>query len=319
VFEGTDCNSTLSSLGYADGNPFTTCSGTSPAGIELCGLTPGVTYFFWVGPYYSSTFGDIPVFAEAIIYPETGTTVPTDVCQDNASVDLFTAITGNVSTNGQWYMDAASSGNEVTSPISAVGANLGATAFFYVDAEACLADTVETEITVFGLPQVGTASPIGAGCNYGPVNLYDGLSGVVDLGGTWYDDASTDLGSGLITFDGEAAGAYNYHYVVDNGVCAADTSTVIVSVVDCAGLSDEDFTFEVYPNPVAGLLSIRNFVMESNLSISIVDLQGKTVISMPVLDDSGQIEIDMESLENGVYIVRLVSDSYIKETRVVKQ
>ncbi|MEZ4921544.1 MAG: T9SS type A sorting domain-containing protein [Crocinitomicaceae bacterium] len=315
VFEGTDCNATLTSVGYADGNPFTVCNGSGPAGIVLCDLTPGNQYYFWVGPYSAGTFGVIPVFAEAIVYPETGTAVPTDVCEDNASLDLFTSISGNVSTDGQWYVTAVSAGNAIPSTVSVVGVDGGTYNFFYVDNNVCFADTVQTSVTVFEQPLVGTASPIDAGCNYGDVNLFDGLSGVIDLSGTWYDDSSNPLSGGSYSFNGEAAGTYNFHFIVDNGVCAADTSTVPVTVEDCTGIDENEISLGVYPNPTMDVVTISG--INSNGVISVLDVQGNIILTNNVTT-SEILKIDLSEFESGMYILRFTTENNITETRIVK-
>ncbi|MEO9532381.1 MAG: fibronectin type III domain-containing protein [Crocinitomicaceae bacterium] len=303
----------------ATGNPFVGCSGTfDPAGINLCGLVPGDTYYLAIGSETDGVTGTFPLTLTELPAFDAGTAVPTDVCEDNSAFDLFTTITGNLTTTGQWYNPVAAPGNEFASLINIVGAPAGTYTFDYVHTELCGADTVSTSITVIETPNVGVGSTLSAGCNYNSVALTDGLSGTVDFGGTWYDESGNDLGTALVTYDGEPAGSYDYYYVVDNGVCAADTATVTVDVIDCASITENTLVLDVYPNPVKDILTIQLVNVDANASVELYNLQG-SLVSAPIAVNNSTVNVSMAAFADGVYILKVTSNGATQEVRVVKQ
>jgi hypothetical protein len=101
---------------------------------------------------------------------------------------------------------------------------------------------------------------------------------------------------------------------------SADPSTALAKVygrfthnvtTSCTASLSEDFDFEfsMYPNPANNQLNFK--VDESNLSIQIIDLLGKTIVSKKTLVSNQSI--DLNNLNNGVYFV-----SVLKDGRVVK-
>jgi len=320
VYEGTDCSDfgTLNLVDGATGNPFASCPGTfDPAGINLCGLTPGNMYYLVIGSEADGDVGTFPLTLTELPAIEAGTAMPIDVCEDETALDLFTSISGNLTTTGTWYNPIAAPGNELPSTISVVGVPAGTYPLFYVHEEICGSDTVETSMTIVNLPNVGMGGTIDAGCNYESVSLADGLSGTIDFGGTWYDDGGNALSSSLVTFNMEPAGSYDYHYVVDNGVCAADSATVTVTVIDCASLNENDIQVAVYPNPTQNSVSV-NLNSGIQAKIELLDLSGKLMIS-PVISNGDIIDFDLTNFADGIYIIKVTSEDSVREVRIVKQ
>ncbi len=321
VYEATDCSDfgTFTLVDGATGNPFGSCAGTfDPAGMNLCGLTPGNTYYLTIGSETDGVTGTFPLTLTELPAVEAGTAVPTDICEDNAALDLFTLISGNETTTGQWYLTEAMAGNELPPLVSVVGLPAGLYEFEYVQVEICGTDTATTSITVVELPNVGVGSTIDAGCNYNSVSLADGLSGTIDFGGTWYDESSNTLTSSLVTYDGEPAGSYDYYYVVDNGVCAADTATVTVDVIDCASIGENTMGLNVYPNPVQDVLTINLSNVSASATVQLFDLQG-SFVSAPIAINSTSVNVNMADYADGVYILKVTSNGATEEVRVVKQ
>jgi len=320
VFTTTDCSDfgTFTSIVATNSNPFTTCNGVDPAGVNLCGLTPGAKYYLAIGSEVDGVTGIFPLTLTELPAINAGTATPADACEADAAFDLFNSISGNLTTTGTWYNPTVAPGNEIPSTISAVGVPVGTYPMFYVHEEICGSDTVETSITVVAAPNVGTGSTVDAGCNFNSVALTDGLSGTIDLGGTWYDDAGNPLTGSLVTFNGEPAGNYDYHYVVDNGVCAADSSTVTVTIIDCVGLEENNLVMNVYPNPVHDQLNIQMTNYTATTTIEVYDLAGKRMNGVYTV--SGNIiKLDVEDYADGVYLLKLTSEGITQEIRVVKQ
>ena len=319
VYESTDCSDfgTFTLVDGATGNPFAICSGIDPAGINLCGLTPDDVYYLAIGSQTDGSTGIFPLTLTELPAINAGTAVPVDVCEDNATFDLFTIITGNLTNTGQWYSPVANAANELTSSLSVVGFPAGTYTYDYVHTEICDSDTVSSSITVIPLPNMGIGGAIDAGCNYGPVSLSDGLSGTIDLGGTWYDEDGTELPGSLIVYDMEPAGSYDYFYVLDNGVCDADSSVVTVTIEDCTGFEENPVVLSIYPNPVNVNLTINLINVDPNAKAELYTIQGSLVLA-PTTNTNSKIELNMSNIASGIYILKVTANSFTQELRVVK-
>jgi hypothetical protein len=90
------------------------------------------------------------------------------------------------------------------------------------------------------------------------------------------------------------------------------------SVVRCVTGQLQRVDFNIYPNPVNQVLSIDiNPWSVDQYSFNIIDLNGKTLYSSPVITSSSKY--DLSSLKEGVYFIALKSDGVvIKQQKLVK-
>ncbi len=70
-----------------------------------------------------------------------------------------------------------------------------------------------------------------------------------------------------------------------------------------------------YPNPSKGIIHFDFLELDSFETIHITNIKGQTVLQFPVDKFKNEVELDISSLENGVYFVRVVS---LTETRIHK-
>ena len=73
------------------------------------------------------------------------------------------------------------------------------------------------------------------------------------------------------------------------------------------GLTSEFFTdFNIYPNPTSDIINIDyDKILSDNLSMSIIDMNGKRVLSQSLeRSENGKIEIDLSSYQSGQYILK---------------
>jgi hypothetical protein len=325
---------TLLAANSGSGLTVSTVPGTAGSEAVICtGLVAGQDYYVMVdgftydpsgwgfgGPSlpFSGPFGisvsDIPT-------PEAGTSLGAAICENTGSFDLFQTITGNSSTNGQWYNPDVQPGNEVDAILDFTGIPAGTYDFFYVDGTVCGTDEVMTSVTVQEGPDAGSDGFLTT-CNTADIWLVTQLQGNPQMGGTWTDDDNTGgLHNGLFIAMGVAPGTYDFTYTVSGGAACPDaTSTVSITLADCLGMEETGSnTLSVYPNPVVDVLTLQNLSIEGNAVIEVLDIQGKVISSVQVNGVYGNYELNMKNLERGVYVVRLTGENLKQEVRVVKQ
>jgi PKD repeat protein len=84
-----------------------------------------------------------------------------------------------------------------------------------------------------------------------------------------------------------------------------DVQPIGISELDLDGL------IKVYPNPTYGLLNIENATGE-NITLSIYTLTGQQLIESRT--SAGTSQINLESLEAGIYFVRYITESQAVKT-----
>ncbi len=261
----------------------------------------------------------IDQFCIDICTPDAGTDGTTDACRLDNSLDLNTVITQG-ETNGVWEFNAN------PGIVSGSDLNLGLLPdgtydFEYIVTTACTMDTTVATVTVHPASSAGNDGTIDDNCtNWSSINLTDGLSGTLDLGGSWTNvSGEGDLAGSLWTpSETTVAGSYDFHYVVSNGFCPNDTSVVTVTLISCLGVDgNETVHISVYPNPVTDVLTIQNLSIETGV-IEVLDVQGKVVSAVQVNGVYGNYALDMNNVQRGMYIVRITTETSIQEVRVVK-
>lgn len=254
---------------------------------------------------------------------DAGTAVAGTICTNDAN-NLFDALTGYTDGgNGVWYYPNATNPTQsftaTDSTMFLTGLVEGADYNFeYVVTNGCSYDTVAVVYNWSSIPDAGGDGVVTT-CPNTDVVLIQELIGAVTFGGTWSDDDATgNLVNGIFYPYAVTPGVYSFTYTVDNGACA-DDATVLVTVSGCVGIEENTISLEVYPNPVKDILTITNINMNTNFTVDIMDIQGKVVYTESYSGYNGNLEMNMNTVEDGVYIVRLTSEDSIQEVRVVKQ
>jgi streptogramin lyase len=83
--------------------------------------------------------------------------------------------------------------------------------------------------------------------------------------------------------------------------------------------SDKSHPIAVYPNPVSSVATIRLDAPVKNLEVTLTDVSGKIVLSVPAQTSQNEIVIDLSQLQNGVYFCRLQADRFNETIKIVKQ
>jgi hypothetical protein len=217
------------------------------------------------------------------------------------SVDLFDGITG-YDTGGTWEETIPTFG-VFGSTWNTSGVAFQVFDFLYIVEEGCLSDTATASIHVFGPSSAGTDGTLNV-CRLETINLLSGLSGNVDLGGTWYNPSNQPLVGNVIT--------------TSNIPGPQDTSNVLVIVSDCvAGLNELTSTsVAVHPNPSNGSFIVTFSHETSGLNAKIVDMNGREVPAS-INWSNNAASVDMLSAEKGVYFLQLAGDNERLTLKVV--
>lgn len=254
-----------------------------------------------------------------ICTPAAGTDGSVNVCRLDSTLNLNSVITQGES-NGVWSFSpnpSAINGSDLT--VTAIPD--GAFSAQYVVTTACTSDTTNANFTIFPASRAGTDGVLNV-CRNQQLNLLSGLSGIIDLGGTWYNPSNTALASGQIN-SGNLPGQFNYYYIAGNGVCPNDTSNIVLNVsATCNALGLEEFVFSgitIYPNPNNGVFTIANSTSDQNYSYEVADLNGRIIKAAKDVNGLTTAEVDLSKVENGIYMVRIFNANGEKMERIVKQ
>ena len=227
----------------------------------------------------------------------------------NGSIDL-TVSGGSSPYTYDWDNDGTGD-NDDTEDLSSLGA--GMYNVTVTDASSCQAIL---SVSVSEPSQIALSAAVTneiAGQNDGAINLtvtggtppytYDW-----DNDGTGDNDDTEDL-SGLST------GPYAVVVTDANGCTATLTDTVGVNTSGIDELAKLNFT--LYPNPSAGLVTIKFEQLPSNGVINVMTTDGKNILTKSVNNEV--MDIDLSSVAKGVYIIEIVSEENRIPTRVIIQ
>lgn len=283
--------------------------------FTVCGLTPGATYYllFDSGSTFSS--GGFSLMINSLSISAGTSSNVVDVCSGDV-VDLYDGITG-YDAGGTWYETIPTFGLS-GSTFNTAGVGFITFDFEYVVQNGCLADTSISQVHVFGPSNAGNDGTMTA-CKSEIINLLSGLSGNVDMGGTWYDPMNQPL-PGFMTIASAIPGSFNYDYIASNGVCPDDTANIVVNVLDCvAGLNElEISTVGIYPNPTSGILYISNEGSEESFSYELLDIEGRLISRNEfAITPSSVTELDLRGKMTGMYMIRVYNADSEKVFRVL--
>lgn len=80
-----------------------------------------------------------------------------------------------------------------------------------------------------------------------------------------------------------------------------------------------DNTISIYPNPSTSIITIEGLDNKSSFKLKVVDLTGKTVISKKPDQSSNQLlQIDISTLQNGIYTLELENESTKLTKKLIK-
>jgi hypothetical protein len=140
---------------------------------------------------------------------------------------------------------------------------------------------------------------------------------------TWIigNEIYTDIDSLLYLFTD--TGIFEVTLIAE-GINCVDTISQTVhvfnsnpAVTNFKTITNTDLKLVVYPNPAKEKLYVKGQIMKGQ-NIIIQDISGRTVIERTFAKNSALETIDIEDLPNGIFMVKIVGDNMIYQTRVIK-
>ena len=136
----------------------------------------------------------------------------------------------------------------------------------------------------------------------------------------WFDDNDSaeqtgDVGNGNILLDvtGLENGEHSVSIYLEGSTVTAPQTYVFMN--NLAVDENESGSLVVYPNPAKDRLTVES--EEVIRQCEIYDITGQLVKTLE--NDSERMEISVEALPAGTYLVKLVTDSYTQTRRFVKK
>lgn len=139
------------------------------------------------------------------------------------------------------------------------------------------------------------------------------------FGYQWYMNGSPISGANGQTYTVTANGTY-YVEVFNNLGCSTVSTVITVNDVGITE-NDSDLFVDVYPNPVAGQLTV-SFTMhsESRLKVTLLNIAGQAIYSEENNHFSGTYrkEIDLGNSASGIYTLQIITDQGVVNKKIVK-
>ena len=317
VYAATDCAITGSFTLQAANDDDLDGANAAP-NFTICGLNAGDTYYL-LHDAFNNTAGNYAISISEIDLNAGVEGELIKVCYGD-TVNLFDGI-ANYQLGGTWTQTIPTLGLQGSDFIT-TGL---ATVFFeftYALVDGCASDDVNAYVNVYPASSAGDNGTFTV-CKNEPFNLLAGLGGTVDMGGYWLDPSNNQLGGNIDTAS-NIPGNFNYDYIVTNGVCPADTSTVLV-VVDgscdfTAGIETLAGSFVVYPNPTSDALFVDNSMGLIIDKIELIDMSGRVVMSAEKGSFNNALaELNVSNLTTGVYTVKMTAGQTSFNQRLIKQ
>ncbi len=252
-------------------------------------------------------------------------TVPVTSCGS------YTLPSGTVVTSPGTYFDTVGSSASCDTINSYVVSFTSATIINTVTDTGCVTYTTPMGRVINTTGTYFDTVSSGSGCD--TTIQYDiTISGAVDdsvyrVGGritsydTWADHQWIRCDSNNLPIAGETnrfidvTSPGDYAVIVTRGSCIDTSDCVNINPSSISENSIND-DFEIYPNPTTAVLNINNIEDRIITNITLIDVSGKMVMNTRSLGNS---TLNVQSLENGVYFIKIETEDGTALKRFVKQ
>ena len=129
-------------------------------------------------------------------------------------------------------------------------------------------------------------------------------------------------GATLQNYTATTAGSYKV--VVTNTNNCSRTSVGKIITVNCLmrAENEEPVVMSILPNPTVGMIRLTfNSKENQNAELMIIDITGRTSIQQHINTSSGKNVryIDLTNYSNGIYLVKLTTQTHVMMTKIVKE
>ncbi len=235
------------------------------------------------------TISNLVYYTQDITAPIIDLAVLTEVIAD-CSVDLILQPTATDECVGTIFGTTTT-----TFPITTVGTTVITWTYDDMNGNITTQDQVVTISNNLNLSAAVTIESAGS----------DGAIDVTTVGGAGavlYDWDNDGLGDNDDTEDLTGLTTGNYTLIASDGGCV---DTLIV-VVEHLSLFENEFVYEVSPNPTAGIITIQLNKQEVQ-TIQVFNSLGQVVSEMPVISEL--VTIDLTDLKEGIYFLHGINSS----------
>jgi len=232
-------------------------------------------------------------------------------CADNAPLPLISSITGNI----QWYVNAE--------PITAATDSiyLAEESGFYqvvtTSAEGCIAFSEGVDITITPLPPLPLFSNNGKNL----LIMFDTINLPASYQLQWYLNGQTIPNADGFWYCSMESGVYTLEIIDLNTECINlyQLNVVYNPAFDCTVGDNEvvlSHSVNIFPNPANDLINIQLQKPAALQSVSIIDMNGKTVNQVYPSAVSDFYQIHCNNLPDGVYRLVLQTSDTIESFQI---
>ncbi|MEO1052808.1 MAG: T9SS type A sorting domain-containing protein [Bacteroidota bacterium] len=137
----------------------------------------------------------------------------------------------------------------------------------------------------------------------------------------WFKDGELIEGATSSKYVPVESGLYSVE--VTNGQCKVLSESIEFKVDPITSIDDQinkEEVILVYPNPTSNRITVDNFTDALPKNLTVTDLNGRQIISLSqVVPANGQIQLDLRSIDEGIYILNIFDDDNSSQIRIIKR
>lgn len=247
--------------------------------------------------------------------PVVGTMVGIAIACPGTTTTLSNTVSG-----GTWSSTNTSIATIGSSTGEVTGVAAGTSAITYTVTDGCGSAHASIIVTVLPAVDAGTISGVDTVCQGSSITLTTSTTG-----GTWLSSSptlATVSTAGVVA--GVAPGTVTIRYVVAND-CSSDTASHVVTVrstAECTSKVDPIRPaitgLKVYPNPNGGSFTVELPLINEDMTITILDMLGKTIETRMVNDHSiHTVSFNLTNIAAGSYMVKVNVGEQVYREKVV--